>query len=62
MKDVVYANQLGPIKGGKIRRYRRKHLRVLRDRETEERANVTRTQKRTAKWLQGYDNPSQSSR
>ena len=62
MKDVVYANQLGPIKGGKIRRYRRKHLRVLRDRETEERANVTRTQQRTAKWLRGFDPSSESNR
>ncbi|KKL53368.1 hypothetical protein LCGC14_2276170, partial [marine sediment metagenome] len=32
MIDSVSLNQLGPIKGGKIRRYRRRHLRALRDR------------------------------
>ena len=58
MKDSVHPNQLGPIKGGKIRRYRRRHLRALRDRETEERANAERAQKRTDQWLKGYDNPS----
>ena len=58
MKDVVYSNQLGPIKGGKIKRYRRKHLRALRNRENEERAHVEKAQTRTAQWLRGYDNPS----
>ncbi|KKM04765.1 hypothetical protein LCGC14_1760990 [marine sediment metagenome] len=58
MKDVVYSNQLGPIKGGKIKRYRRKHLRALRNRENEERAYVEKAQKRTAQWLRSYDNPS----
>ena len=58
MIDSVSLNQLGPIKGGKIRRYRRRHLRALRDRENEERANDERIQKRTDQWLKGYDNPS----
>ncbi len=51
MKDVVYRNQLGPIKGGKIKRYRRKHLRALLDRENEERAYAEKAQKRFAQWL-----------
>ncbi len=51
MKDVVYRNQLGPIKGGKIKRYRRKHLRALLDHENEERAYVEKAQKRLAQWL-----------
>ena len=58
MRDKVYSNQLGPIKGGKIKRYRRKHLRALRNRENEERAYVEKAQKRNAQWLRSYDNPS----
>ena len=62
MKHRVYTNQLGPIKGGKIKRYRRKHLRALSDRENEERANAERAKKRLAQWLQGFDPSSESSR
>ncbi|KKL84586.1 hypothetical protein LCGC14_1963230 [marine sediment metagenome] len=58
MKDVVFSNQLGPTKGGKIKRYRRRHLRALLDRENEERAYVEKAQKRNAQWLRSYDNPS----
>jgi hypothetical protein len=52
MTETIVKNQLGPIKGGKMKRYRRKHLRALLDRENEERANAEKAQQRLAQWLQ----------
>lgn len=57
MTDVIFENQLDHAKGGKIKRYRRRHLRALRNRENEERANAERAQKRLTQWLRNYENP-----
>lgn len=52
MIKTIVENQLGAIKGGKVRRYTRKYLRLGLEREKRKREDADRAQKRFAQWLQ----------
>ena len=52
MNDAIVKNQLGYTKGNKVKRYTRKHLRLLLNRGKMERENAERASKRLAQWLQ----------
>jgi len=52
MNDVIVKNQLGYAKGNKVKRYTRKHLRLLLNRDKMKQEDAERARKRLAQWLQ----------